>query len=354
MKKNSMKDRSFQYPPPSNKSIGTILAEQARAQNFFNDTDAIRDGQRPNRSFSAGISREDIMAGALSRATLSISGESLTSVSDLPGFVVPNRRRLRVYDALSKGATNASQVRYLREATYTNAATRVAEGAAKPAATVDLEQVSDTVEKIAVTVKVTDEMLADFPATESYLNTALADMVLQQVDSKCISGSGSSDIRGILNVTNVQTVAATYGSGPIDAMSKAIENVENLGNASPNLWIMHPTDHGNVCRSKDANGQYFAGGPLLGSYGGMPANRGLIFGVPVAVTTAISQGTALVGAFDLGATLFIRSGLMVTATNSNEDDFIRNLVCLRAEMRCTLATFKPLAFCQVTGIPLPA
>jgi HK97 family phage major capsid protein len=68
------------------------------------------------------------------------------------------------------------------------------------------------------------------------------------------------------------------------------------------------------------------------------------------VTTAISAGTALVGAFQIGAQIFRRQGISVDMTNSNEDDFRKNLVAIRAEERLALAVYRPLAFCTVTGI----
>ena len=64
----------------------------------------------------------------------------------------------------------------------------------------------------------------------------------------------------------------------------------------------------------------------------------------------MTQNTALVGAFRLGAQLFIRSEGAVEATNSNEDDFKRNLIALRDEERAALAVYRPLAFCTVTGV----
>ena len=297
--------------------------------------------------------RVEIPKMKFERATLSISGESLTSITDLPGVVVPERRVLRVADIFPQGQINAGSLRYVREASYTNAATAVAEGSAKPAATIDLEQVTDTVEKQAVTVKVTDEMLADFPATQAFINQYLSYSVQQLEDTHLLSGSGSSNqIRGVLNVSGVQTVSAAAYSVPHDAIDKAIEKVRDTGNTEPNWIVVNPADWGNLKRTKDSNGQYYGGGPFTGQYGAGPySNIGNMWGLPVIVTSAMSQGTALVGNFAIGAMIFRRLGLMVESTNSNEDDFLKNLVALRAEQRMCLATWKPLAFCTVTAIP---
>jgi hypothetical protein len=53
-----------------------------------------------------------------------------------------------------------------------------------------------------------------------------------------------------------------------------------------------------------------------------------LWGLPVVVTTAITQGTVLVGAFKIGAMVFRRKGLTVQMYNQNEDDAKKNLIML--------------------------
>jgi HK97 family phage major capsid protein len=68
---------------------------------------------------------------------------------------------------------------------------------------------------------------------------------------------------------------------------------------------------------------------------------------PVVVSTCCGgAGTALIGTSS-AAQLFNRSGLTVEATNSNEDDFLKNLVAIRAEKRQALAVYRPTAFTEV-------
>jgi HK97 family phage major capsid protein len=103
--------------------------------------------------------------------------------------------------------------------------------------------------------------------------------------------------------------------------------------------------------AKDDNNQYYGGGPFSGPYGnGAYANAERYWGLPVVVTTAITSGTALVGAFKLGAQIWDREGITVDATNSDQDDFTFNRMAIRVEERLALAIYRPNAFCKVTGI----
>jgi len=58
----------------------------------------------------------------------------------------------------------------------------------------------------------------------------------------------------------------------------------------------------------------------------------------------------LVGSYKFGAEVFWRQGLTFEFTNSDQDDFIKNLITVRCEIRAALAVVHPLAFCQVTGL----
>ena len=71
-------------------------------------------------------------------------------------------------------------------------------------------------------------------------------------------------------------------------------------------------------------------------------------GLTVDVTTAIAQGTVLVGGFQESAQIFRRQGVTVEMTNSNVDDFVNNLITVRAEERLALAVYRPAGFGKVT------
>jgi HK97 family phage major capsid protein len=119
---------------------------------------------------------------------------------------------------------------------------------------------------------------------------------------------------------------------------------------------MHPTDWQDIRLLTDTAGQFFGGGPFYGPYGGPqgPASAtgqvqgptDTIWNKPVHVTGVIGAGTALVGTRS-GAQVWRKGGLSVEITNSNEDDFLRNLVAIRCEERLGLAVYRPTAYVEV-------
>lgn len=277
------------------------------------------------------------------KTTFTTSGATLTQYDRQPGIVLIGQQRLTIADLLAQGQTNMNTIRYMQEDTFTNAATTVSEGATKPEAAWDLSEQDATVRKIAVTSKVTDELFADFPAVRDYIDNRMRFMVQQTEEAQLYGGDGSApNIRGLVNTSGIQTQAK--GSDPVpDAVYKAITKVRTVGFFEPDGVVFHPNDWTDVRLLRTADGLYIWGSPLE-----MGPER--IWGLPVVVTTAATEGTALVGAFKLGAQIFRREGIRVEATNSNEDDFKKNLIAIRCEERLALAVYRPKAFCTVTGI----
>ena len=290
----------------------------------------------------------DIPSG-FTRATVTSVG--LTSIEKQTGIIIANKMPPRVADLIPSTVTASTTIRYIQETSFTNAAAFVAEGASKPEATFALAEVDATVKKIAVIARVTDEFFADFEATRAYINLRLAYMVAMKEDDALLNADGTANqIRGLLQTVGIQTQAKATDTAP-DAIMKAITKIRTIGFFEADGVILNPIDLQNLRLLKDTAGQYFFNGPFGGSYGTpeLPLTP-MVWGLPVIWSTSIAQGTALVGAFQLGAHIFRRMGLTVESTNSDASDFQFNRIAIRAEERLTLAVYRPLAFCTVTGL----
>jgi HK97 family phage major capsid protein len=319
----------------------------------FTDSDGFKGTSFKSGRFSTGAVELDAPGlGQKATFTEAAGGSGGIIPTYLPGVTEILFRRLVVADLFPQGSTDRPTIIYLKESSVTNAAAAVAEGGAKPGSDLNLTQVTENVKKLATTLKVSDEALEDISFLQSYINARLTLFVKLAEEDQLLNGSGSgANLTGLLNRSGLQTAQAKSTDSIPDAIYKEITKIRINAFVEPDGIVMHPTDWQSVRLSKDANGQYYAGGPFTGAYGnGGMATQNQLWGMPVVVTTALSQGTAVVGAFGIGAQILRKGGLTVEATNSNEDDFLKNLVAIRAEERLALAVYRPGAFGTVTGL----
>jgi HK97 family phage major capsid protein len=291
--------------------------------------------------------------GTGAKATVTEAAGAIVPPDVVPGILPILAWPTRVADLFSQGTTTSTTVRVVKETTATNAAAGVAEGAAKPESTLIFTTADETVGKIATFLPVSDEMLEDVQQMQSYLDGRLILFVKQAEDSDLLNGTGAPTVDGVLHRGGIQTGSALSldVDSSIDAIFRAATAVRVTGLLEPDGIVMHPTDWAGVRLMKDVSKQYYGGGPFTGAYGNgggiAPDN---LWGLPVVVTTAIAQGTALIGAFKTGAQIFRKRGLTVEASNSHSDFFQKNLTAIRAEERLALAVFRPAAFFKLTGV----
>lgn len=286
------------------------------------------------------------------KATVLTSTGPFTSYDRPPGIVLKEQQRLTIRDLLSAGNTNANSIRYMQEDTYTNAAGMVTEEGLKPEASFDLSEVDAPIRKIAVIGRVSDESFADFPMLQSYVDQRLRFMLKEREEAQLLNGTGAgANLTGLLQTSGIQTQAKGTDQQQV-ALYKAITKVRAIGKFEPSGIVLHPNDYQAIRLTSDANTQFYGGGAFYAPYGNGMVNGGImpLWGLPCVVTTAITEGTALVGAFNIGAMIFDRLGVTVDTTNSDASDFQYNRIAIRVEERLGLVVWRPLAFCRVTGL----
>ena len=106
--------------------------------------------------------------------------------------------------------------------------------------------------------------------------------------------------------------------------------------------MINPTDWYNLRIAKDGEDRYYGGG----FFGAQTIPD--LWGIPVCVTTSVAAGTIVVGAFKACGSVVQNGGVSVEATNTNEDDFVKNLMTIRAEERLALAVRRPAGFKKLT------
>jgi HK97 family phage major capsid protein len=282
---------------------------------------------------------------AVTLDTSSGSGGPLILPQVIPGILELPRVALMVNDLIPQGTTNSNAVLYLREKTFTNAAAAVAEGATKPESTLVFDQATAPVQKIAHWLPVTEEMLEDYPAIQSFIDARLRYGLDRTREDQLLNGTGiAPNLLGILATPGLTAAQARGADTTMDAVLKEIVKIATAALIQPDAVVMNPINWQTVQLAKNANGNYLGSGPWA------PPQPPTLWGFPVAVTPAIVANTALVGAFRTGAQVFNKGGVRVEISNSHSDFFVKNLIAIRAEERLALAVYRPSGFGLVTGL----
>jgi HK97 family phage major capsid protein len=283
----------------------------------------------PVLGFKTLITLSDINAQATRRAPVDMAVETRT-----------------VMDLMLQGAVSGNTVEYYEETTLTNAATTVAEGGTKPESALDWTLRTESVRKTATWIPATKESLDDVPFLESTIRGRLAYMVERVEETQVLTGDGvAPNLLGIMNRSGIQTQAKGADPTP-DAIYKAMQLVRGsngAGFAEPTAVVIHPDDWTDIKLLRTTDGIYIWGNPS-------DEGPDRIWGLPVRQTTAMTEGTGLVGAFRPYAEVLRREGINVTLSTEHSTYFVENKVAILAESRLALGVYRPSAFATVTGI----
>lgn len=308
----------------------------------------IRDGGQQKVVFNLPGVRS---AREILERSITLTTDTAAPVMTLPSVQGVAFERLVVADLLAQGTTDTGLIAYPRENSFSSNAGTVGQAGLKPEQTIDIVPDQAKAKKIAAWTQISDELLDDTPASEAYIQTRLGFAVLKAEDNQLLNGSGlNNDIKGIRSFAGVQ--AQALGSDTIpDAIRKAIRNVEETTDFFVSGIVVNIHDWATIEMLKDTLGRYIVGQITVPDEFGRPRLAPALWSRPVAVSKSLPQGTALVGAYNAAAQIFRRQGLTIAMSNSDRDNFVRNLITILAELRAALAVYAPSAFCEVTGIP---
>lgn len=306
-----------------------------------------------------GTSLLDWAGKALLRGGSSTSGQAFVLEDHQPGFLDILQAPLNVMDLISRSPTDSDTIEYVKEDTFTNAAAFTAEATGftatalggtgvKPESALAYSTQTATVRTMAHWIPVTNRMLADAPAIRSIIDGRLLFGLQQRLQAQVVSGDGTGEnITGILNSAGIGVVSKGSDS-VIDALYKGRTLVNWTGLGRANAYVLNPTDWQTIRLSRETTitgvnpGGYLFGPPSL-------SGAETLWGSPVVLDPNIPVGTGLVGDFSQGATLFDREQGAVRVGTVN-DQFIRNMQTILAELRVAFVVWRPAVFAKVTGL----
>lgn len=314
----------------SEKSLGQQFVEQEGFKEF---TEA-----KGKKNFHMDVKAVTTVTSA---TTGTGAAGDLVRADRLAGILSPPVRRMTVRDLLAAGRTNSNLIEYIKETGFQNMAAIVAaEGDLKPQSDIAFDLVNTPVVTIAHWLKASKQILDDAPMLASYIDGRLRYGLEYVEELQLLMGSGSGG-----NLNGVYTQASAYAA-PVGALvgTASIVDIIRLAMLQAELAlypadgiVLNPTQWAAMELLKDTTGRYIIGNPQ----GNLAPT---LWGRPVVATQAMTTDKFLVGSFKMGAQVFDREQANVQVSTEDSDNFVKNLVTIRAEERLGLAVFRPESF----------
>ena len=244
---------------------------------------------------------------------------------------------LTVLDLFGRKTISAPVYSWNVYSSTTGSAGTTAEGVTKNKLTYVYAPKTATLQKITGLIKVTEELFDDAPYVVDAINNDLVNDLNAARQAAAMST--------LLATSGIQTDTVTYSTA-VDIFAKIIEAAADVEDTTgipadavvctPALWV--------ILRSAvNGDGEFYAGNP----FGTSEYSR--LFDMKFVKNADLTANHILVGNFERGAELVSKAeGVRVDSTNSNDIDFEKNLISIRAEAREILAVKRPAAFCNIT------
>ncbi|MCK5581816.1 MAG: phage major capsid protein [Candidatus Omnitrophica bacterium] len=306
------------------KSLGTLVVESGEYKDF---------AAGKNNAFKINIQNNTISGQDGSPAA---NNDTIVQTQRIPGIIPGAFRRLRVRDIIPQGNTTSNLVEFTRELLFTNNAAETAEGATKPESVATFELANTPIVTIAHWLKVTTQIRDDAPALMSYIDTRLRYGVDQREDQQLISGDGvGQNLTGMIISPNFTAFTPISGDTALDTINR-VKYLIDSADYQASAIVLNPTDWGNIERLKDSNSLYIIGDPrsALGPF---------LWGLPVIVTNSMTAGKVLIADFNIAYQYWLRQETTVLMSESDDTNFQKNLITIRAEKRTALAGYVPAA-----------
>ena len=262
-----------------------------------------------------------------------------------PGVVGGAFLPFTMEDLLPSMPTTSNAIEFTKEASFTNSAAEASEGAAKAESALTWSLVNMPVSTVAHWIKISKQLAADAPALAAYVNTRMRYGVDQKVDTQLVVGDGTApNISGTYDTGNY--TAHGYSNATIAAISATFKKLVLIRKIMADLYVagypadaivLNPADWATI----EIELFTTAGGQTL--YSVNEAGQARLFGLPVIQAIGMAADTFQVGRFSQAYTVYNREGVVVEMSDSDSDNFTKNLITLRAERRLALATEKPAA-----------
>lgn len=275
---------------------------------------------------------------------------------------IVRQRPFTIMDLIMVGQTSVDAVEYILLSSRTNNAAVVPEWDAaktpgagdynnkfgdKPQGDLTFDLKTALVKTIAQWIPASRQILADAPNLRSTIDNELIYMIEYFLEEQIVSGDGTgNNFTGILNTSGIQSrVHATSGrdfdanDSIADSIRRAITDIA-LEFYEADGVIMNPIQSEGMELERGSDGHY------VNIYDPVTMR---VWRKPVRETQATPDGTAIVGAFKIGAKLWDREQSNIRVGEPG-NFFLQNAVAILAELRAAFAVTRPKAIEKITGM----
>lgn len=295
---------------------------------------AFVESEKGKALMAAGSGRAKVEVKAIT--TDPASAGDLIQPQRVGDIITPPQRRMTIRDLLMSGTTGSDSIEFVKETGFTNNARPVTETNLKPESTITFDAETVPVRTIAHWIQASKQALADAAQLRSHIDGRMRYGLAYKEELQLLLGDGQGqNIHGLKPQATAFSSPLPLGTGftKIDVLRLAMLQVR-LAEYPSNGIILNPIDWTEIELTKDANGGYIFANPqsLAGP---------VLWGLPVIDTQAQPTDEFTVGAFNMVAQIFDRETATVEVSAEDRDNFIRNMVTIRAEERLALAVYRP-------------
>jgi len=262
-------------------------------------------------------------------------------------------------DIMNVAQTTSSSIDFVAVTGFTNSAAEVKEWdtgetpdnfGLKPESDLSFELKNEPVQTIAHWIAASRNILSDVPRLRNLIDMKMIQGLKRRLEGQIVSGNGTApNLRGIRNTSGIQTRSGAAGSASaryeatdtaLDTIRRAITDI-SLAYGVADAVCLNPADAEKMELTKDDNGNY------MNVYDPV-AQR--VWRVRVVENLALTANRGLVGAFNGGATLYMREDAVIRFFEQHADFAIRNALVILAELRAALEVTEPEWFVDVNTL----
>lgn len=316
------------------KQRGVLQAEETKKEDGWGEQFIKSDSYK---AFMGGNSQK-----ARFEVKNTLTGSDANVAPDRKPGIVPGAFQMLTLESLFPSApTSSNAIEFTKEASFTNSAAEASEGAAKAESAITWSLVNMPVSTVAHWIKISRQLAMDNAALAAYVETRMRYGVNRRVETQLAVGDGTApNISGIFDTGNY--TAHGYADAALGTTLKKLVLIRKIiadlmaAGYPPNAILLNPADWATI----ENDLLITAAGKIPFDYNnGQPR----LWGLPVVQSVGVTADTFAVGAFNVAGTIHNREGVVVQLSESDSDNFTKNLITLRAERRLALTIEVPAA-----------